>query len=132
MEDKDIKEIQRKINRAANGVFSLNSKKLITSVYGGQTIQTVNKRLEQHIKEDSKFNGMKKFELTSLNIYDPELAKEAEQYLINLLDTKFQTKCINARNEDGSISQMGGVGESNKHTLHQLYILVKEQELIFV
>ena len=122
MVDNKISIIKQKINAAVDEIKQNHS---IISIYAGQTSKSVTERLEQHIREDSKFVGMEAYELTSIDIHSPKLAAKAEQYLINKINDLYGQRCINSKNEDGTVSQMGGVGESQKYESHRLYVLIK-------
>lgn len=132
--DNNYQNIKHKINLEIENIFTNNINKYVKYIYAGQTSQSVEDRFNQHIKEDSKFVGMEPYELTSLNIHSPELAANAEQYLINKISKCFYSQCLNAKKKNGKIAQLGGVGESQRYELHRLYVLIKfvEPQINFV
>jgi len=95
----------------------------ITMIYGGATEQTLQERKEQHIQTDNRFNSMKIKSIHTATSY--KMAKEIEEYLIELLDNKFNNKCINDRNNDGTIAQRGGAGIKENHKKYRIYIMFK-------
>ena len=95
----------------------------ITMIYGGATEQTLQERKEQHIQTDNRFNSMKIKSIHTATSY--KMAKEIEEYLIELLDNKFNNNCINDRNNDGTIAQRGGAGIQENHKKYRIYIMFK-------
>jgi len=113
--------LQRKIDAFVEG---LNENK-ISCIYGGQTYRDVEVRKKEHIAEDNKFRKMNIYEIPDCQTKNPNQSQYAENYLINKLDEKFSTKCINDRNDDGTIAQRGGAGENNSNVIHNFYIMYK-------
>lgn len=111
------KSVKDKINEKISVISN------ITMIYGGATEQTLKERKNQHIKFDNRFNKMKIRLVHTTTSY--KSVKEAEEYLIELLDKKFKKKCINDRNTDGTIAQRGGAGIHDENVKYKLYIMFK-------
>ena len=91
-------------------------------LYGGQTVQTLEARHEEHLRTDPfRFRHTQIIEVARTN--SPTQAKLAEEYLINTLNNKFGFNCINARYNNGDIIQTAGAGESKKFKPHLIYII---------
>jgi hypothetical protein len=113
--------LQRKIDEF---VDELDETK-INLIYGGQTYRDVELRKKEHIAQDTKFRKMNIYEIPNCYTKSSNQSQYVENYLINKLDQKFSTKCINDRNEDETIAQRGGAGENNSNVIHKFYIMYK-------
>ncbi len=89
-------------------------------IYGGITKNTIEERLHQHINNrqpigvNSYWKMYKDKPITRINIKHntpPELLSEIENYLIEKLFEKYEDRCLNDRNIDGTPAQRGGTGE---------------------
>jgi hypothetical protein len=100
-------------------------------VYGGITKKSLEERQEEHIQKSKKFDGMRiieifTIELKSTNARDNNQVKYSENHLIKKLNEKFGKKCINDRNDDGSIAQRGGTGiDGQVGDMYKLYVMYK-------
>jgi len=110
------------VNKRHINIFLSKFNEDINNIYGGTTENTLEKRKYQHINNMKPYicNSSWKISqkpITTINIkninniktYKDNIAL-VEQYLIDELDKKYGEKCINSRNNDGSISQRGGAG----------------------
>lgn len=99
----------------------------IKYIYGGITENGLEKRRQSHItdKEPSVCNStwlISQKAITTINIKDINkleyykfLITEIEQYLIDELANKYDNKCKNDRNKNGTIAQKGGAGVKIKN-----------------
>jgi hypothetical protein len=87
-------------------------------IYGGFTEHSIEERKEQHIRDNQPYGCDLNWKIVKVTTYtllgDLELDKnnisKIENYLINSLDIKFGRNCINSRDTDGLIKQLGGNG----------------------
>ena len=120
----------------------------VLKIYGGITKNELVERYKEHVR-DNKPEGFNntwdiylnkqlitiKVDTSKYTLEEyRELISLIEQYLINKLDELFGIKCVNDRNEDGTIAQRGGAG---LHDLedgddYKLYIFYKYNKLVFV
>lgn len=113
--------LQRKIDEFVDGL----DESQIYLIYGGQTSRDVEIRKKEHIADNAKFRNMHMHEIQNCHTTSSTQSQYVENYLINKLDQKFYTKCINDRNKDGTIAQRGGAGENNSKVNHKFYIMYK-------
>lgn len=111
-------------------------------VYVGVTEDELRQRKYQHIKNkkigcNNSWKIMKiphtniKIENeTKINEYI-EGIKKVENYLIKCCGEKFNDKCVNDRNKDGTLSQTGGYGKNtttvNVDDVNKFYFFYKEK-----
>lgn len=87
-------------------------------IYGGFTEHTIEERVEQHVRDNQprgcdetwKYEKVTTYSLTSNLESDKNNISKIENYLIDALDEVFGESCINARDRNGTISQLGGNG----------------------
>ena len=87
-------------------------------IYGGFTEYTIEERTEQHIRDNQpcgcdetwKYEKVTTYTLTEDLEHNKNYISEIENHLINSLNEVFDKHCINARNVNGTISQLGGNG----------------------
>lgn len=88
-------------------------------LYGGITTIPIEERVKQHIEEnqplgcniDNRFAvNATTYKLTGNLEFDKDNIIAIENYLINSLVEAFGDRCVNSRNDDGSIAQLSGNG----------------------
>jgi len=96
-------------------------KKTIKYIYGGVTENDIEIRMKQHIdnKQPKQCKkgiwAIEKFSFITIKKegqtekYKKNIGK-IEQHLIDELDKFYGKKCVNDRNEDGTVGQRGGAG----------------------
>lgn len=97
----------------------------INKIYGGQTSRTLEERKNEHISKDSRFKNINIYEITNCKTKNLNQSKYIEDYLISKLNEKFAEKCINDRNNNGSIAHRGGAGQNNLNIYHTFYVMYK-------
>jgi len=125
--DKIVSILDKEINKKLDG-------KIIQSIYGGITDQTLTKRKKEHIRDD-EFNKHMKIKclmtVSISNIYNFEFVKTLETLLINLLYENYENNSeinlLNDHNADGTIAQRGGAGERFRvGAKYKVYIMYEE------
>jgi hypothetical protein len=102
--------------------FLSNFQENINSIYGGITEHELYKRKDQHIKSKEPKNCNSEWiisdkAITTINItnkhsneYYKKIVSDVEQYLIDELFNKYNDKCKNDINKDGTPAKRGGNG----------------------
>jgi hypothetical protein len=127
--------------------FKLEQNKIL-KIYGGITKDELNERFTEHVKDNKPegFNNTWEIYLNkplviiqinkskfTLEEYK-DLISRIEQYLIDQLNKFFGVKCVNDRNEDGTIAQRGGSGihDLKYGDEYKLYIFYKNSNFVFM
>lgn len=94
-------------------------------VYGGITEQDINVRKNQHINTNQPIqcnNNWNIVEISHIKINNKytindyiNMIAQLEQFLINNLNNIYGFNCVNNRNINGNIAQMGGNGLNNNN-----------------